>query len=487
MLCGLLFLLGWSVAFAQPPGLINYQAVARDASSGQELSNQQVFVLIRILEGGPNGNIVYEESHSGIQTNEYGLLNLGIGGGDASEGSFEDIPWSTGNIWFEMELDSGEGLESMGVMQFVSVPFALYAENAGNTDDDDPDPENELITSAIYDDQNEQIVIQEGTSNEILIPVSAFPTDDADADPQNELIVSGSYNPETNVISITEADGSTIEISLEQLPIEDGDSDPTNELIDSDSGLQLSGTNLQITEAGITYSVNLDTLVEDDDADPENELIDDNGIFLTNDTILTISEAGIAHEVNLSDLRDDDDWEISDQSLYTTDKDVGIGTDSPEAKLDIAQNQGDEAALKVSSEDEVILYAKNERLGLHTDLPQSSTEFAKSVGYEYNLVTNEGNSGYTATEDDHLIVVRLIPTGATVFTVSLPPANECDGRVYIIRKTGSAPGFGEVLIDTGGFPVDFLSPDVELDEPNAETAVLLSLGEDGWSRILRED
>jgi len=444
ILCGLAAFFLCAIAFSQVPELINYQAVARDANSGQELSNQQVFAVIRIRDGGPSGSIVYEESHSGIQTNEFGLLNLMIGGGDVTEGSFSSIPWASGNLWFELELDSGEGLQSLGSMQFLSVPYALYAESSGNTDDDDPDPQNELINDA-------------------------------------------SYNPETNTISINQADGSTVEIDLAELLVDDGDPDPTNELIDSDSGLQLNGTTLQITEAGITYSVNLDALVEDDDADPENELIDDNGLTLIDDTILAISEAGVVHEVNLSNLQDDDDWEYDSETVFNTDKRVGVGTSDPEALMEVLQENDDEATLKVGSGDEVLLYGKGDRLGVHTDQPQSSTQFGKSIGYEYNLVTNLANSGYTATEEDHLIVVRLIPGGEEEFTVTLPPADECDGRVYIIRKTGSAPGFGEVLIDTGEFPVDFLSPDVELDEPSAETAVMLSLGANGWSRILREN
>jgi hypothetical protein len=444
MLSGLALILSSSVIFAQAPSRINYQAVARDASTGQELSNQQVFVVIRILNGGPSGDPVYEESHSGIQTNEFGLLNLQIGGGDVTEGSFASIPWQSGNIWFELEIDSGGGLESMGAMQFVSVPYSLYAENTGNTDD-------------------------------------------ADADPQNELITAATFDPETQTISISEADGSTTEVSLENLSVDDGDSDPTNELIDPESGLQLLGTNLQITENDITYTVNLDALIDDADADPENELIDDNGLFLTDDTLLTIIEGGVSHQLNLGDLQDDDDWELSNNNLFTQDRNVGIGTALPQGRLDIQETDPETVKLRVGSEEDVILYGKGDRIGLHTEAPLSSTHFSKSIGYDYTLVTNESNSGYTATENDYMIVVRLIPAGSSEFTVSLPPADQCEGRVYLIRKTGNALGPAEVLIDTGEFPVDFLSPDLELDEPNAETAVLLSLGADGWTRILRDN
>ena len=490
VLIGLALLLSISEVRSQTPERINYQAVARDSESGQELSNQQVFVLIRILQGGPNGILAYEESHSGIQTNEFGLLNLQIGGGDVSEGSFSDIPWAEGNVWMTLEIDAGEGLQNMGAMQFVSVPYALYAENAGNTDDEDTDPTNELINSATYNAEENQIEIQESDNPPVIIPLEAFNTDDDDSDPTNELIVSGTYDPELNSINLEQADGSTVEIALDALVVDDGDSDPENELIDPDQGLQLIGnTTLQITEAGIAYSVNLDALIEDDDPDPENELIEDGTFVLTNDTILSITEAGEVHEVNLSALQDDDDWNISTdgESLFTSERKVGVGVTSPSAKLEIVEENENTAAIKVGNGENALIYGKNQQLGFHTEAPNSSTEFSKSVGYDFTLVTNESNTGYIASENDNIIIVRLVATGESIYTVVLPPADECEGRMYTIRKTGASPGFGEVLIDTGEFPVDFLSPDIELDEPNAETAVRLFLGSDGWTRILREN
>lgn len=525
------FLLFFSclISLAQSPEGINYQAALRDSQSGEALKNQMVFVIITIRDGGPSGTTVYSESHSGIQTNDFGLINLVIGGGDVTDGSFASIPWSSGNIWYEIEVDSGSGLESLGSAQFLSVPYALFAGNAeesldndptnelidsadfdaetqtisinesGNqvsvsldglqVDDADADPTNELISSAIYDIETNSIVLSQADGSEVTISLSDLSVSDADDDPTNELIISAIYENENNSIVVSQADGSEIAISLDQLSVADADADPNNELIDPEEGLQLMGTSLVISEAGTAYSVNLGSLVDDDDPDSSNELIDDEAFTLTNDTILTLSEAGIEHSINLASLRDDGDWtsDEDDNVVYNENQRIGVGTDSPSARLEVREAVNTEVALSVVSGGEPVLHAENERLGIGTTSPLSSVQFGGSVGYDVALLESSETDNYSASIDDHMIVINFQLGGNLDFGIFLPPANVCEGRVYIIRKTGAFAAFGEVTIDTGIFPVDFFSPNLVLDEFGAETAVLLSLGNDGWTRILREN
>jgi len=570
----LFFLLLFSclMAMAQSPAGINYQAALRDTESGEALKNEMVFIIVTIREGGPSGAIVYSESHSGIQTNDFGLINLVIGGGDATDGTFATIPWSSGDIWYEIEVDSGSGLESIGSSQFLSVPYALFAGNAeesldndptnelidsadfdaetqsisinesGNqvnvsleglqTDDADADPTNELITSADYDAEGNAIVLTQADGSQVIISLSELSVSDADPDPANELIDSAEFDAETQSISINEsgnqinfpleglqiddadpsptnelitaavynaginaivlsqADGSQLSISLSELNVSDDDDDPMNELIDPEEGLQLIGSNLVISEAaGSTYSVNLGSLIEDDDPSPTNELIDDEAFTLTNDTILTLSEAGIEHSINLAPLRDDGDWKVNEEDnvAYNVDQKIGIGTNSPSARLEIIESTDSESALSVTSGGEPVLHAGNGRLGIGTATASSRVQFGGSVGYDVALFSTGETDNYTATIDDHMIVVNFETGGSLDFGIVLPPATACEGRVYVIRKTGVFAAFGELTIETGVFPVDFFSPNLILDEFGAETAVLLSLGTDGWTRILREN
>jgi hypothetical protein len=474
------------MSMAQSPAGINYQAALRDSQSGEALKNEMVFIIITIREGGPAGAIVYSESHSGIQTNDFGLINLVIGGGDASDGSFASIPWSSGDIWYEIEVDSGSGLESIGLSQFLSVPYALFAGNAEESLDNDPT--NELINSAEFDAETQSILIDE-SGNLVNVSLEGLEVEDADADATNELITSATYDAENNSIVLFQADGSEVTISLSELNVSDGDADPMNELIDPDQGLQLMGNSLVISEAGSTYSVNLGGLIDDDDANPENELIDDDAWTLTNDTILTLSEAGIEHSVNLASLRDDGDWKVDedDNTVYNENQSIGIGTASPSARLEVIEETNSEVALSVISGNESVVHVANQRLGVATTTPRSTVQFGGSVGYDVALLESTETDSYSASIDDHMIVINFQAGGNLDYGIFLPPASVCAGRVYLIRKTGVFAAFGEVTIDTGIFPVDFFSPNLVLDEFGAESAVLLSLGNDGWTRILRED
>lgn len=112
------------VALAITPQAFNYQAVLRN-SFGQILESQDVNVGIAIKQGTVDGTSVFDEVHT-TETNEFGLVNLVIG--EIESASFEAIDWSDGPFYLEVSVN---GLV-MGTSQLLSVPYALYAENAGN-------------------------------------------------------------------------------------------------------------------------------------------------------------------------------------------------------------------------------------------------------------------------------------------------------------------------------------------------------------------
>jgi len=147
----LLVILLTSLSFetsAQVPEAINYQAVVRDVN-GNTLDNTFVSFRISILAGSEDGFLVYEEMHS-LTTNEFGLANLEIGHGYPISGDFYSIIWGADYHFVRIELDplGGEEFELMGVMQLLSVPYALHAKTVENdmVDDADADPYNELQT-----------------------------------------------------------------------------------------------------------------------------------------------------------------------------------------------------------------------------------------------------------------------------------------------------------------------------------------------------
>ncbi len=127
----LLLLAGSSLS--QAPESINYQAVVRD-NSGNPIVNQQVRFRLSILQGSMSGPVVYSESQI-KSTNQLGLVNLAIGSGSVLSGTFSSISWGTSTYYLETEFDptGGSSYQVLGITQFLSVPYALYAKSSGGT------------------------------------------------------------------------------------------------------------------------------------------------------------------------------------------------------------------------------------------------------------------------------------------------------------------------------------------------------------------
>jgi len=116
------------IGFGQTPQGVNYQAVARD-STGAELINNTLTVQFSILSDSITGNISWQETHL-VTTNDFGLFTTVIGQGTStsvgSSATFDEIDWGSSNHFLNVQID---GLD-MGTTQFMSVPYALYAESA---------------------------------------------------------------------------------------------------------------------------------------------------------------------------------------------------------------------------------------------------------------------------------------------------------------------------------------------------------------------
>lgn len=178
-----------TTVFAQSPQRISYQAVARD-NGGIVIANAPVSFRLSVLENSTSGNSVYSETHN-VTTNDYGLANLHLGGGNVASGNFSTIDWGSTTHFIQVEMDAsgGSNYQLMGASQLVSVPYAFHANTV----------ENDLV-------------------------------DDADADPTNEnqdLTLSG------NTLSISNGNSITL-----------GDEDPTNEY----QMLSISGTDLTLSD-----------------------------------------------------------------------------------------------------------------------------------------------------------------------------------------------------------------------------------------------
>ncbi|HQH25683.1 MAG TPA: hypothetical protein PL101_08680 [Bacteroidales bacterium] len=124
---------------AQAPQLMSYQCVVRGAG-GELITEKSIGVKTTISRGSPFQIIVYEETYSpNPSTNENGLLTLKIGSGVTS-GDFSKIDWSKGPYFLLTEIDpkGGTNYTISGQSQILSVPYALYSERTSSYSETDP-------------------------------------------------------------------------------------------------------------------------------------------------------------------------------------------------------------------------------------------------------------------------------------------------------------------------------------------------------------
>ena len=116
---------------AQAPQGFNYQATVRN-SAGDLIVNANVYFKFNVIQGSLTAVPIFTETHY-VPTDDLGQVNLVIGQGTVNTGAFSALDWSQGSYYLGIELDTGNGYLAMGTTQLLSVPYALYAENSGNS------------------------------------------------------------------------------------------------------------------------------------------------------------------------------------------------------------------------------------------------------------------------------------------------------------------------------------------------------------------
>ena len=130
----LLAVLLTATVWAQSPNKMSYQAVIRNASNNL-VTSTAVAMQISILQGSTGGTAVYVETQTPT-TSANGLVNIELGGGTVVSGDFSTINWANGPYFIKTETDpdgatGGIAYTITGTSQLLSVPYALYAANAG--------------------------------------------------------------------------------------------------------------------------------------------------------------------------------------------------------------------------------------------------------------------------------------------------------------------------------------------------------------------
>ncbi len=421
-------------ALAQTPQSINYQAVARDGATGGELISQSVDVIFKILDDGPNGAIVYQESHE-TETNAFGLVNLQIGNGTLVAGTMEAIDWSIGEKWLVVEMDLGEGFEEVSSSRFISVPYALHAEVAG----------------------------------------TAVDIDDADADPTNELIDTLLLN--NNVLQSYEGgfpDGNLKSVDLSVL-VDDADADPANELIDPNN-TELIDTLLYISEGGITHVINLAGL-----ANYGPWQVGPGTVFNT-DAYIGIGTEDPVHKLHVDNQSDEAPDSVAvyahGQHLGPVNYGViGRAEGGTENRAVYGDAPGDNDNRWAGYFDRGNVHVSNRlavgELNPHSTI-HSNGSVAGSVRFEESTIGD-----ILLLDNDYMLIVDVSDGQGLVV---LPPASTCEGRIYHIKRTYSSPTNNTLQIaPSAGDNIDGTAFPILMSSASArESRMLVSAGANGW-------
>lgn len=212
------------------PAGIHYQAVARDKYD-KEVINTDIEVQFSIRTVSPVGTIVYREVHNNVTTSKYGVFSLIVGKGTRVDGtafSFADIDWSTANHWLQVEVKFVNDWLDMGTLQFMAVPYALYAGKSLEPGPQGPIGPQGPPGPEASDDQTLSVINVSGIDYLSIIRGNSVPLSqiEKDGDPTNELqdLVYDAVNRRLSLLKSTAP-----AIDLSELK-NDADASPTNEI-----------------------------------------------------------------------------------------------------------------------------------------------------------------------------------------------------------------------------------------------------------------
>jgi hypothetical protein len=264
----LILLLSGTISYGQnvPLGIF-YQAVARD-NVGKELANKKIDVKFSIISGNPLGTVVYQELYSDVTTSKYGVFSLIIGKGTPTGGLYTNlsqIQWNTAFHYLKVEVKFDNDFIDMGTMQFLAVPYALYAQKSlepgpqgPKGDPGDPASDNQTLSF----DGNNLSIANGNTVNLSSLNVPHQLTLIGDT----LSILGGNKVGLTNQIQDLQLDVNN------KLKITKNASATLIDLSKFNQSLSFNPSDNKLTISGGTLPVDLSSLKNDADSDPTNEL-----------------------------------------------------------------------------------------------------------------------------------------------------------------------------------------------------------------------
>jgi len=361
---------------AQAPSKMSYQALVRNTSNAF-VNNQPIGMKISILGGSATGNAIYVETQTPT-SNAGGLISIEIGSGTAVTGQFSSIDWSDDSYFIKTELDleGGTNYTITGTSQLLSVPYALYAEKAGNT------------FSGSYNDLTD---VPAGNSFDgAFTSLTDVPSGLSDGDDDTQLNESevDAFVANNGYLS-TEVDGSI-----------------TNEIQD----LSLSGNNLTITNNGSATTIDLSGYLDNTDTQLNESQVD---TYVANNGYLTA-------EVDGSTTNEIQDLSLSGNNLTITNNGSATTIDLS-GYLDNTDTQ--------LNESQVDAYVANN--GYLT------TEVDGSVTNEIELPVQTGHSGKYLTTNGSAVSWANVSSGSALDVVTISTSTTLSATDQIVFINGA--------------------------------------------------
>jgi hypothetical protein len=456
---------------------IHYQAVARD-NYGNELVNRKISVRFSIISEDPLGTVVYQELHQDILTSRFGVFSLIIGHGtptgNAPCGELSQIKWESAYHYLKVEVKFENEFMDMGTMQFLAVPYALYARKSLEPGPAGPRGEQGLKGEPGDPASDDQALSFDGSTLSIGGGNSLSLTDllqnltvsyqldgtylgisrgnsvklatiEADGDPKNEiqdLTISSdklkitnnalatewdlspyrqslSWDSSTRVLSIS---GTDTPINLSELK-DDADADITNEIQD----LSLTGDLLTITKNTSSAGIDLGKYLDDTDKQQMAFNTSDNILSLTNST-----------SVDLTSLKNDADFDVTNEiqdikltgDLLTITKNDG----STGVSLNKYLDDTDKQQLGFSTSTNILTLTNSVSVDLSSlknDADYDPANEIQSLNYtESDLTKSLSISGSNSVVLDNKVAFRAKNTSSDVAAINSYPVLTYDEPEY---------------------------------------------------------
>jgi hypothetical protein len=212
---------------AQFPQKFNYQAVVRN-NAGTIVAGQAISLRFSIRDGAATGTVQYQETQAAT-TNNFGLVNLQVGGGTVVSGSFAGITWGAGAKFLEVEADisGGSNYNPLATVELVAVPYAVQADRARNFSG--------ALTGEVTGAQNATIISANAVTNTKIANNAITSTKIA----AGTLV--RSLNGIRDDIQLAAGTGTTMDITGNTITINGNEGDITG--ITAGAGLQGGGNN----------------------------------------------------------------------------------------------------------------------------------------------------------------------------------------------------------------------------------------------------